>query len=329
MSVSYKILLVGALGLASFARADSLRFGTVTGRMPWGTVEVANAKGYWAAEGLDVKTVAFGDYETYLVAVGHGSVDYGMIVLGDMVALIADGYPYKIIYEHDWSHGEEKFLLAAGTRSAHQLKDGKIGLASISASAGMFVQQVVQKEGLSIKDVHFRQITPVDMIGKALRKGSIVGAVISGQDALRVAESGAGRIISSTADFPGVMPEGIFANSDHLKKNPETAAKFLRGWIKALKWQLDPKNGPEYHRILCAKVFMKPYSEAELAELMSLSKIHQSHEDILASQAALPHFVRQSLGFLVRTGNLIKVKDVADYIEGAGAGIVKAELESP
>jgi len=59
----------------------------------------------------------------------------------------------------------------------------------------------------------------------------------------------------TSADFPGVIPEGIVVQNRILSDNPGDVQKFLRGWLRAVKWQSDPANRAEYFAILKRTMF--------------------------------------------------------------------------
>ena len=90
-------------------------------------------------------------------------------------------------------------------------------------------------------------------------------------------ERGAGRVVATSADYPGSVPEGmLMLRATYQKSSKEDLKNIIRGWAKAVDWSVKPANWQEYQQILNERTFAgdDPHSEDELKKMLSEVKIH-------------------------------------------------------
>ena len=284
---------------------------------PWGTAYVASEKGFWKSEGIHVVVKQFDDYMGGSVkAFKFGKIDFGIMMLGNAVDLIRKAPRYTIIYQHDWSHGGDLFILSGKLGSIEDLKGKRIGAYSTAAPIGFFLEKVLQNAHLKIKDVALIEVGNTSKLNNALRN-DVVSAIVSyNPEASKVIGDGTGKLMSTSADFPGVIPEGIVVQNRILKDDPADVEKFLRGWLRAVKWQSDPRNREEYFAILKRTMFKgSSYSAPDLEKFATGGKIHCNLEDITKkNEQEIHEFVKELLAHLKQTGNNVRSYDPDDYI---------------
>mgnify|MGYP003957154629 CR=1 FL=1 len=138
---------------------------------PWATAYVAAEKGFWKSEGIHVTVKQFDDYMGGSVkAFKFGKIDFGIMMLGNAVDLIRKAPRYTIIYEHDWSHGGDLFILSGKLDGIEDLKGKRIGAYSIAAPIGFFLDKVLQNAHLKIKDVELIEVSNTSKLNKAFRR---------------------------------------------------------------------------------------------------------------------------------------------------------------
>ena len=284
---------------------------------PWATAYVAAEKGFWKSEGIDVAVKQFDDYMGGSVkAFKFGKIDFGIMMLGNAVDLIRKAPRYTIIYEHGWSHGGDLFILSGKLDGIEDLKGKRIGAYSIAAPIGFFLNKVLQNAHLKIKDVELIEVSNTSKLNKAFRN-NVVSAIVSyDPEASKVVGDGTGQLMFTSADFPGVIPEGIVVQNRILKDDPTDVEKFLRGWLRAVKWQSDPANREEYFAILKRTMFKgSSYSAPDFKKFSAGGKIHHNLEDITKrNEQEINEFVKELLAHLKQTGNNIRSYDPHDYI---------------
>ncbi len=281
--------------------------------MPWATAYVAKEKGFWDEEGIDVKIIQYENYATgNLKNFQFGEIDFSVMMLGSVVELATKAPLYNIIYEHDWSHGDI-FVLGKNFKTVTQLKGKTIGVYSKTTPINYFIDQILVKNGLKISDISLRQIANTKKLNRAL-ENKVVSAIVSYDPDASMAEvQNFGKSINSSADFPGVIPEGIAVQRHILKENKDDVRRFLRGWIRAVKWQSDPANQKEYFAILNRTMYKNnPYSEHDFLKLAKMGKIHTSLETIISINSdQIKKYVKKIYVLLGKSTNSVLATDIA------------------
>ncbi len=284
---------------------------------PWATAYVAAEKGFWKLEGIDVAVKQFDDYMGGSIkAFKFGKIDFGIMMLGNAVDLIRKAPRYTIIYEHDWSHGGDLFILSGKLDSIEELKGKRIGTYSTAAPIGFFLDKVLQNAHLKIKDVELIEVSDTSKLNKSFRNGVVSAIVSYDPEASKVVDDGAGKLVSTSADFPGVIPEGIVVQNRILRDNPGDVQKFLRGWLRAVKWQSDPANREEYFAILKRTMFNgSSYSVPDFKKFSAGAKIHGTLKEITKmNEREIQVFIKELLTYLKQNGNGVKSFDPHYYI---------------
>lgn len=186
----------------------------------------ALAKGFYAAEGLDVEILPGGPNSGFLTAVATGRADLGMTNGDDVITAVARGVPVKIVAA-EMEHDPQGILFhqANPVRTAKDL-DGKIVMAG---PASVWVQVVQKRYGVNFKlyplvgdlarfmnnPTFIQQCFVTNEPYFAERNGAIVGAILVAKicpeyDPYRV----------------------IFASNAYLAKHPDVVRRFVRASVK-------------------------------------------------------------------------------------------------
>jgi NitT/TauT family transport system substrate-binding protein len=231
--------------------------------------------------------------------------------------MIVGSPKYIVIYEHDWSHGGDLFVMSKKLNSIKQLKGKKVGLYSNSAPVGFFLNKILNKNNMTINDLSIREVSNLAGLNKAFREG-IFSAIISyDPEASKVTKDGTGALLYTSADFHGVIPEGIAVNKKLMQTNPADVQKFIRGWLKAVKWQKNSKNQREYFSILRKTMFKESkYTDQELKEFATGGKIHFDLNSITEqNKDMLDKFVKEMLNYMKQTGIKVSATNTDLYVD--------------
>jgi NitT/TauT family transport system substrate-binding protein len=208
---------------------------------------IAEQRGYFREEGLDVEIVDFAGGSAALRAVVGGSADVVSGAYEHTINLQGKGQEFT---EFVLQGRAPQIVLAVSTKtmpdfkSIVDLKGRKIGVTAPGSSTNVMANFVLAKAGLKPSDVSF--------IGVGTSAGA-VSAVKSGQvDAISnldpvismLERDRAIRVVADTrtlkdtqAIFGGPMPAGcLYAPAAFLKKNPNTTQRLANAMVKALRW---------------------------------------------------------------------------------------------
>jgi NitT/TauT family transport system substrate-binding protein len=198
----------------------------------------ALAKGYYAAEGLDVEILSGGPNAQVMTSVAVGRADLGMTNGDDVIVAVARGVPIKMVGAE--MQRDPQGILFHAEHPLQSLKDlqGK----TLMAGAGSTWLTVLEKK-LGVK---FNLIPLVGDLARFMNNAEFVQQCFVTNEPYfarqRGAKVGALLIASDTYEPYRVM----FASRDFLAKHPDLVGKFvrasIRGWVDYLSGDPAPGN---------------------------------------------------------------------------------------
>jgi NitT/TauT family transport system substrate-binding protein len=243
---------------------------------------VAEQKGFFKDEGLDVEIVDFAGGARALQAVVGGSADVVSGAFEHNINMQAKGQPMKAFVLQGRA---PQIVLAVSTKtmpnfaSVADLKGKKIGVTAPGSSTNIMSNFVLAKSGLKPADVSYVGVGASQGAVAALRSGQI--DAISNLDPVMtiLARSNDIRIISDTRDvaeadkvFGGPMPAAtLYAPVAFIEKNPNTVQALTNAIVRANKWiqQAGPsdivKTVPESYLLGDRAVYIDAFLKAKPA----------------------------------------------------------------
>jgi len=265
-------LLALVLALPCAAAARPYRIAT-TPWAGWAFLDVADAKGYWREEGLQVELHNYPDGTSYLDAQLAGLVDLSAGMVGDIVWIHTHRAPVRILIETDWSSGGDRFFVRRG-RQLSELAGKPLGLYQARYSLPYFLKLALGPDYRYVEASAKAILSPPDLVAQ-FRAGHLDMGVLCdpflgelGPEAVTMATSAAP---------PGSIPEALFGFRDVLDRMPpDDLRKLARGVLRAMAWIRDPANLPELRRILEARSFRAAHFRDldDLAQQVRHAPIH-------------------------------------------------------
>jgi len=270
-------LLSGSDGADAGGNGQLEKSTIVVGSLPalsQAPVALAQAKGYFAQEGLTVKVQPVGDGPAALTALISGQND---ISLGSYTAPIkaqATGAgDLKIVNEMLVSTPNMMNIMTlpgSKVKQPDDLSDAKIAISAPGAISDIGAKAAMQERGIDYRDAEFVKLSFPDMLA-AMQRGQVDAAVMTEPYISQAAKS-AGAITvmdcfsGGTADFPQA---GAFTTAKFAQQNPKTLAAFQRAIQKA---QLAGQNRAEMTPLLPQFAKIPP----DLAPIVELGRIPTS-----------------------------------------------------
>ena len=208
---------------------------------------IAEQRGYFKAEGLDVTIVDFAGGARALQAVVGGSAD-----------VVSGAFEHTVNMQHKGQRMRAFALQGrapqivlgvnpktmAGYKSVADLKGKKIGVTAPGSSTNVMVNFILAKAGLKPSDVSIIGVGAAQGAVAAMRTGQI--DAISNLDPVitLLQRSGDLKIVSDTRIlaesekvFGGPMPAGcLYAPQAFIDKNPATTQALANAIVRANKW---------------------------------------------------------------------------------------------
>lgn len=231
-----RTILLFLFGMASLlptgARAEKVRTAIPRSTLNYLSVHVADAKGFFRAEGLENESIVIGG-SIGIAALVSGDVDYcGAGGSGMRAAL--KGAPIKAIMFQT-----EKVTWYLVTRAeiakVSDLRGKKVAVGTIGDTQDTLVTLLVEREGLSARDITRVAIPSRSAAATflALKSGAIHAAMLNGDEAL-LAEKEGFRTLTYIGDLFPYPFQGFLTTDKKITEKPAEVKRWLRAMIKGL-----------------------------------------------------------------------------------------------
>ncbi len=267
------LLAMGLMLLSVSAEARTYKLAMIPW-MAWSPANVAEAKGFWKEQGVDVKVVVCTNPLQLFTVFKEKRVDIIFNMIGTGIGYHMNGLPVHIIAETDWSYGGDKIVIKNDLENP-AIRSKPIGVYENSPAVLYFLDKYLSGAGHKLPDIRIAEME-ADSLASHFIAGYFNVIVCYEPEASRAKNNGKGKIAATSADYEGVIPEGMIALDDMLGAIPkEDLAKILKGWVNAVKWSKDTANSKEYFDILKQQTFKdQKYSDGELTTMLANVRIH-------------------------------------------------------
>jgi NitT/TauT family transport system substrate-binding protein len=215
----------------------TLAFSAWPGWFPW---QVAEEKGLFGANGVNVELKYFDSYTDSLTALATGQVDANSQTLNDTLASVSGGAKQTIVLVNDNSTGNDQIIVREGINTLADLK-GKTIAVEQSTVDHYLLLLALQKAGLTEKDITLKPLLTADAAA-AFASGQVdaVGA-FAPFTSNALARPGS-KVIASSADFPGAIPDHLVFTADFVRDHPDEVQKIVKTWFDTIKWITENKD---------------------------------------------------------------------------------------
>lgn len=276
------------------------------GWFPW---YIAEEKGFFKSEGVNVELVWFPVYSDSIDALSAGQVDANSQTLGDTLGPLAEGVPLSIVLVNDNSAGNDAVVARIGINSIGDLR-GKTVATELGAVDHFLLLLALDRAGMKESDINFVNMS-VNDAAPALIAGRLDAVAVWQPFLSQITTSGQGKVLFDSKQAPGMIPDLLVVKSELAQRRPEDVKKILRAWYKALDyWQQNPDD---------AIAIMARWAETTVAEykdFVSGTRMFSLDENITAFGSASGDqslsAVAQKIGaFLLGQGLVKRVPDTA------------------
>lgn len=284
---------------------------------PWAAWTPAlggEAQGLWRAQGIDVEVTVMSDDDQVRRALAEGRTELSLAMIGNHVGGIIAGQDLVILGETDWSHGGDKVVLRRGVKPA-DLRGATVGIYLDQPSVRFFLQRALQAYGLDDHAVRIAEVVDTAALADAFVNGTYPLVVDFDPEALRALREGDGRVLATSATFPGVIPEGFAMRRGAL--TAEVLERFFRGWFAAVRWSRDPANWSAYAALMRAKAFTARTTEADLLTMVAAVRIHEPGRALSENAAGggLDGYLKEVAEYLRAGGTLPATWDAQRVVD--------------
>ncbi|OQX02246.1 MAG: hypothetical protein BWK80_58305 [Desulfobacteraceae bacterium IS3] len=271
------VIMLAAAIFADAAHSKTYKLAMCTGWMGYSPANIAEAKGFWKEQGIDVQVSVLPELVDTQKLLKNRLVDIDLDIVGSAVEMYMQGIPVVVIAEIDWSYSGDQLILKKDA-DIRNLRGSSIGVYTTQVSLTYFLNLYFSKNSMKLSDFQLLEMELEPMADKFIA-GILQGAVLYGPEVMRAVKEGNGKIVATTADFEGCLIDGMVMLKDTFNATPkDDLVRIFKGWIKAVKWIKDEKNFKEYVDIVNKTIFKgeKPYAEDAIKEMLQIVRIHDA-----------------------------------------------------
>ena len=282
------LTLIVSAGWMSWVEARSVNFAsntpTLSGTLP---LVVAQDFGFFAAEGLDVKTVLIRGGPTAMAALVGGGVDYTLVAGVAAVRAIAQNAPMLIISGIQ-PYMDYTLIGAKGINSVNDLKGKVVGVTGPGGVAEFAAVEGLAKKGLA-RD---RDYTILYGVGnsparaQALESGKIQASPFSFLERLELEKKGFPSLFDIGSVMPGFPFVVIASGKQKIENDPEGIVATLRAINRGLDF-LKKNRDKVADAVIKKNTFGDPSTVRKVinqfAELYSTSIAKEDIEALIAA----------------------------------------------
>ena len=240
-------------GLASRAGAETIKIGMQKTTNP---IYIAQAKGYFAAEGLDAQLVYFEAGQPVAVAVVSGAIDFGIAGLtGGLYGLAEQGALKIIAGQTREAPGfrantvaASNRAYAAGLRSMKDLARHSVAVTQIGSAFHYDLGLLAEKYGFDLKSVRILPMQSNPNSVAAVSGGSADAAISLVTYLMPAIERGDAKLLGFIGDETPWQLVACFIATRTANTRGATVRHFLSAFRKATRDYHDAFTGPDERR---------------------------------------------------------------------------------
>jgi ABC-type nitrate/sulfonate/bicarbonate transport system substrate-binding protein len=216
------------------AQLKKIRFSTSSIAVTELQFRIAQVKGFYRDEGLDLETILIRGAVGIQALLG-GSVDYSSAA-GALIAGAVRGMPVRLVLI---VNAKPQFDLVGvpEIKSVQQLKGKVVGISSRGGAVDLLTQLILTHHGLTpTKDVTLLVIGTPEELALALRTGRIAACLLSPPRQLILFREGFSKLAYSGDYLPYYPSGGIGVTEEKIRTNPAEVLGFVRASLRGLQY---------------------------------------------------------------------------------------------
>jgi NitT/TauT family transport system substrate-binding protein len=239
---------VAGIAIAAFAghaQAQELTIGTI-GASSDAPFFIADAKGYFAEQGLKVKFVRFDSAAKSIPSLGSGEIDvgsgatsaglYNAYARGIGIKIVSDkarnakGYGFQAIM------ARTDLIDSGEIKSVKDLKGRKVAMSANGNSENAFMNYALVQAGLTYGDIDPVFLGFPNQIAAYANKGIDASLTVEPTVSELIKLGTAKKLVTADEVFPDYQTAVVFYGPKFMQEQPENARKFMVALVKAIRY---------------------------------------------------------------------------------------------
>ncbi len=223
-------LLLGA----ATAEAEPLKLAHSTW-VGYGPLFIAQEKGYFAEEGVEVELINMEDVKIRFPALAAGKIDALVTTVDTMLNFLSEEQSYRYLFALDDSRGGDGIVARKEIETVADLKGRTVGYTEGSVSQ-FFLGVLLKQAGLKLSDVKSQNMTAGDA-GAAFVAGRLDAAVTWEPWLTRGKMAPHGHLLIDSSATPGLIVDVAVTTPEKLEARRADLQAVYRAWIRAVEFQ--------------------------------------------------------------------------------------------
>jgi len=202
---------------------------------------IAQEKGYYADEGLEVEFKFFRAAQPVAVAIASGDADFGVTAFtGGFYNLAAKGALRVIGAQSREEPGYDfsAYLVSnkaydAGFTSVDRFPGHSFGMTQTGSSFHYMIGQLADKRGFDLSEISLKPLQSVPAMIGALKSGQIDSIILPAHIAKGLDKAGVARIIGWVHQETPYQLGGLFTSAKNIAERRDMVEKFVRAYQRA------------------------------------------------------------------------------------------------
>ena len=268
------LAIATAFGIVGGAHAQELTVGTI-GASSDAPFFIADAKGYFAEQGLKVTFIRFDSAAKAIPSLGSGEVDvgsgatsaglYNAVARGIGIKIVSDkarnakGYGFQAIM------ARTDLIDSGQVKSVKDLKGLKVAMSANGNSENAFMNCALVQAGLTYNDIDPLFLGFPNQIAAYANKAIDASLTVEPTVSELIKLGTAKKLVTADEVFPDYQTAVVFYGPKFMQEQPDNAKKFMVALVKAIRFYDDSlkdghiagPNADEVIKILVQYSFIK------------------------------------------------------------------------
>jgi NitT/TauT family transport system substrate-binding protein len=209
----------------------TIGFSAWPGWFPW---QVAQDKGLFAKNGVEVELKYFDSYTDSLNALATGNINANSQTLNDTLSSVSGGARQTIVLVNDNSTGNDQIIAREGINSIADLKGKKVAAEQGTVDHYLLLL-ALKKAGLTEQDVQFTPLA-TDAAAAAFVAGKVDAVGVFAPFTTTALGLKGSKAIATSKDYPGAIPDHLVFGADFVKAHGDQVQAIVKTWFDTLAW---------------------------------------------------------------------------------------------
>ncbi len=276
----------------------------------WYPLVLAKEMKLFEKHGVDVKLVLYDSYPQILPDLAGGKLDGAFNGLYEILrAGIPDSH---VVMVSDYSEGSEGVVVRDSIRSARDLAGAKIGVQGPLTGSEFVVQSYMRNNSIDPQTITFLDVPPEQVLS---RMPDTIDGGYTWDPYLSQASAKGFRVLFTTADMPGLIPDVAVFHGRVLRERREDVERFVAAFFEAANyWKKHPQ---EAAAIIARATGQKPedivLKGCRLLSMEDNIQAFQKRDDF----RSIHYTIRKQVEFLESMGDNISISMATEMMDAS------------